>query len=166
MSLLDGFRFSMVMSTRPAKVADMPLFVDPLHDGAADPTLISNRQTLTCWIFYTDRRERRSDGEGFEWFHGTRLGIAESLAGGATWTHRGEAKMDLADGRPQTQVAPAMVHHRGRDFDRGDQGRSVMQSTEPIWWVASVQYTRTGGHRPVCWPSAMSVESLDKWCRC
>lgn len=33
-----------------------PLFRDPIYDGAADPTIIWNREAKTGWQLYTHRR--------------------------------------------------------------------------------------------------------------
>jgi hypothetical protein len=65
-----------------------PLFRDPLFDGAADPTVIWNRAEKAWWIVYTNRRASL-DLPGFEWVHGTDIGIAQSRDGGATWRYEG-----------------------------------------------------------------------------
>ena len=36
--------------------APAPLFRDPIHDGAADPTLVWNRAEKCWWMLYTNRR--------------------------------------------------------------------------------------------------------------
>jgi hypothetical protein len=40
----------------PGAVADKPLFRDPVHDGAADPEVVYNRERDPWFIFYTNRR--------------------------------------------------------------------------------------------------------------
>lgn len=95
-------------------VADKPLFVDPVYDGAADPAVVWNHATDRWFMFYTNRRANLADpGPGVSWVHGTRIGIAESIDAGASWTYVGEADIDVADGAPQTHWAPAIVEHEG-----------------------------------------------------
>jgi hypothetical protein len=68
-----------------------PVFHDPVYDGATDPTVIRNDSTGDWWMFYTQRRTT-DDGPGHRWVHGTRIGIAVSSDGGATWRYRGVAR--------------------------------------------------------------------------
>lgn len=76
------------------KTAAKPLFRDPVYDGAADPTLCYNRQEHKWFMFYTNRRATLPRAKGVSWVHGTRIGIAESSDGGATWKYRGTAEID------------------------------------------------------------------------
>jgi hypothetical protein len=80
-------------STSPAAV---PLFRDPIHDGAADPVVVWNRARNTWWMLYTNRRADIDDNTGVTWVHGTRIGIAESADGGAHWTYVSEADIPVA----------------------------------------------------------------------
>ncbi|TWT35554.1 Glycosyl hydrolases family 43 [Posidoniimonas corsicana] len=86
------------------KVADKPLFRDPVFDGAADPSLVFNPETGKWWMFYTNRRATAEGLRGVEWVHGTKIGIAESADGGATWSYVGAAEIDvpveIASGEP------------------------------------------------------------------
>ncbi len=66
-----------------------PLFRDPIHDGAADPTVIWNREAGEWWMFYTNRRVLAPPMDDVSWVHGTDIGIASSEDGGATWVYRG-----------------------------------------------------------------------------
>lgn len=66
-----------------------PLFRDPVHDGAADPTLIMNRDEGTWWMIYTNRRADAPSLPGVAWVHGTDLGVASTHDGGLTWLYRG-----------------------------------------------------------------------------
>jgi hypothetical protein len=52
---------------RPAAA---PLFRDPVHDGAADPTLVWNRQEQCWWMLYTNRRADADEEKGVKWVHG------------------------------------------------------------------------------------------------
>ncbi|NHN31895.1 glycosyl hydrolase [Paenibacillus agricola] len=89
-----------------------PLFRDPIYDGAADPTLIWNRQAKEWWMIYTNRRAT-SDGVGVQWVHGTDLGVASSADGGQSWLYRGTlAGLELEWGR-NTFWAPEVYWHEG-----------------------------------------------------
>ncbi len=70
------------------KLASKPLFHDPVYDGAADPTVIWNKKEKKWFMFYTNRRASAPGLDGVTWVHGTRIGIAESTDGGATWKYR------------------------------------------------------------------------------
>lgn len=67
--------------------AHVPLFRDPIYDGAADPTIIWNEQEKQWWVIYTNRRAT-APGIGVSWVHGTSLGIASS-SNGVNWKYRG-----------------------------------------------------------------------------
>jgi hypothetical protein len=69
-------------------IAPAPLFRDPIHDGAADPTIVWNRDEQAWWILYTNRRAN-VDCPGVAWCHGTDIGVAASADGGRTWRYRG-----------------------------------------------------------------------------
>lgn len=93
-------------------VAAKPLFVDPIHDGAADPTVIWNPERKAWWMFYTNRRANVPGLSGVAWVHGTHIGIAESTDGGATWQYVGTANIELpADlgGEAPTHWAPDVL---------------------------------------------------------
>jgi hypothetical protein len=97
------------------KLAPKPLFRDPVHDGAADPTLIWNRARHEWWMFYTNRRAdlATSDPEDVAWVHATRIGIAVSRDYGATWTYRGV--VNIPYGNPDyTEWAPDIVYAGGQ----------------------------------------------------
>lgn len=90
--------------------APKPLFRDPVHDGAADPTLIYNRARHEWWMFYTNRRAdlATDNPKDVAWVHGTRIGIAVSKDRGAHWTYKGEAAIPY--GAPDyTHWAPDIV---------------------------------------------------------
>jgi sucrose-6-phosphate hydrolase SacC (GH32 family) len=101
--------------TSAAKAAPKPLYRDPIHDGAADPSLIWNRAQKKWMMFYTNRRADMpgSDPKDVAWVHGTQIGIAESSDGGTTWKYGGTAKIPY--GKPDyTFWAPELVWDRGR----------------------------------------------------
>ncbi|MFG3022507.1 glycosyl hydrolase [Streptomyces sp. NPDC048254] len=94
------------------RAVNAPLFRDPVHDGAADPTVIWNRQAGEWWLIYTNRRAT-APGEGVAWVHGTDLGVAASSDGGRTWTYRGTLTgLDFEWGR-NTFWAPEIIWHNG-----------------------------------------------------
>lgn len=81
--------------THSGSVAPKPLFRDPVYDGAADPSVIWNPHVKRWWMFYTNRRANDTNATGVAWVHGTRLGIAESADGGASWKYIGTAQIEL-----------------------------------------------------------------------
>ena len=94
------------------KSVSAPLFRDPIHDGAADPTILYNRGENTWCILYTNRRANVA-GPGLAWVHGTDIGIATSCDGGHTWLYRGIAEgLRYKPGR-NTYWAPEVVFHDG-----------------------------------------------------
>jgi hypothetical protein len=101
--------------TQPAKqgvLALRPIFRDPVHDGAADPSIIWNRARREWWMFYTNRRaDMATEGKDVSWVHGTRIGIAVSKDG-AHWRYKGVANISYgAD--DYTQWAPEVIEVAG-----------------------------------------------------
>jgi hypothetical protein len=89
-----------------------PLFRDPIHDGAADPTLIWNRGEQQWWMVYTTRRAD-APGPRQSWFHGTKLGVASSGDRGASWTYRGTLEGLEWEWGHNTFWAPEILWHEG-----------------------------------------------------
>ena len=107
-------------SPLPGKIAPKPLYRDPVCDGAADPVVTWNPHVKRWWMFYTNRRANVPGLSGVAWVHGTRIGIAESADGGATWSYLGTADIELpADiggtepthWAPEVFTAPDGLHH-------------------------------------------------------
>jgi hypothetical protein len=95
-----------------AQAAAVPLFRDPIHDGAADPVVVWNRARKTWWMLYTNRRADLAGGGGVTWVHGTHIGIAESSDGGAHWKYVSEADIPLV--KPDyTLWAPEVIYTGG-----------------------------------------------------
>jgi beta-xylosidase len=94
----------------PGTVAPKPLYRDPVFDGAADPVVIWNPSVKRWWMFYTNRRAKGEGFQGVTWVHGTRIGIAESADGGATWKYLREAAINDGTGLADaTHWAPDVV---------------------------------------------------------
>jgi hypothetical protein len=95
------------------KAAPKPLFRDPIHDGAADPSLIWNRATRKWMMFYTNRRAdlHAADPKDVAWVHGTRIGIAESRDG-AHWRYAGVAEIPYGK-EDYTFWAPDVIRASG-----------------------------------------------------
>lgn len=104
--------FTLFSSQAKELVADKPLYRDPVFDGAADPVIIWNQQEKRWFMFYTNRRANDEALDGVTWVHGTRIGIAESVDGGATWSYRDTCDIDyrLTD---YTHWAPEVIAHNG-----------------------------------------------------
>lgn len=94
-----------------------PLYVDPVHGGGTDPTLV--RHGDEWWMFYTQRRARMAE-PGVAWVHGSDVGVAVSADRGRTWEYRGVVE-DLRGptttwgeaGRRDTLWAPEVLEHDG-----------------------------------------------------
>jgi hypothetical protein len=105
-------------STLPAdaqpagKIAPKPLYRDPVYDGAADPVLVWDHDRGRWLMFYTNRRANAPNLPGVTWVHGTRIGIAESLDGGAAWKYVGTAEIPYGKA-DYTHWAPEIVTHGG-----------------------------------------------------
>ena len=95
------------------KLADKPLFRDPVYDGAADPVIIWNKKEKRWFMFYTNRRANAAGLDGVTWVHGTRIGIAESTDGGATWKYRDTANVNYRPTPDYTHWAPDVFEHKG-----------------------------------------------------
>lgn len=85
---------------KQTKTVTRPVYIDPVYDGAADPSVIWNKVEKKWFMFYTNRRAKTDDSLGVRWVHGTRIGIAESSDGGATWKYRDTANINY---RPVTE---------------------------------------------------------------
>jgi len=120
-----------------------PLFRDPIHDGAADPTIIWNRQEQSWWILYTNRRAN-VDGRGVAWVHGTDIGIASSSDGGQTWLYRGVLSgLEFERGRntfwaPEVLWSDGLYHMyvsyvRGVPYDWSGDRRIVHMTSDNLW---------------------------------
>lgn len=110
--ILTGFAF-IGCNEEEAKVADKPLFRDPVFDGAADPVVIWNEPAQRWFMYYTNRRANAEGESGVTWVHGTRIGIAESTDGGATWAYRDTCDIDYRPTSDYTHWAPEVIEYNG-----------------------------------------------------
>jgi len=94
------------------KMADKPLFRDPIYDGAADPVVIWNKKEEKWFLFYTNRRANAKGLDGVSWVHGTRIGIAESVDGGASWNYRDTCDINYRF-TDYTHWAPEVIENKG-----------------------------------------------------
>ena len=112
-----GISFGVVPAmaqVKPGKLAPKPLYRDPVYDAPTDPVLCFNTAEKKWFMFYTGRRATEPNTPGVTWIHGSRIGIAESSDGGATWTYRGTAEIDYSHGLAEyTYWAPEVIHHDG-----------------------------------------------------
>jgi sucrose-6-phosphate hydrolase SacC (GH32 family) len=97
---------------RQGRVADKPLYRDPVYDGAADPVIIWNKTEKKWFMFYTNRRAKAEGLDGVTWVHGTRIGIAESSDSGATWKYRDTCDIQYRN-TGYTHWAPEVIEHNG-----------------------------------------------------
>lgn len=94
-------------------VASKPLFRDPVYDGAADPVVIWNAPTQSWFMYYTNRRANIDDPNGVKWVHGTRIGIAQSKDGGASWTYLDTCNINYRPTSEYTHWAPEVIEFEG-----------------------------------------------------
>jgi|SRR5690606_39174096 len=73
--VIIGFSQTVAGQNDAAKIADKPLFKDPVLDGA---------QENKWYMFYTNRSANTDLLDGVRWVHGRQRGIASSEDGGAT----------------------------------------------------------------------------------
>lgn len=95
------------------QVAHKPLYSDPVHDGAADPVIIWNKNARQWWMFYTNRRAANTtDTVGVRWVHGTAIGIAVSNDG-LKWTYKDTANINYRPDSGYTFWAPDVIENKG-----------------------------------------------------
>ena len=94
------------------KLASRPLYRDPPFDAPTDPVLCFNAESQKWFMYYTARRATATNTPGVTWVHGSKIGMAESSDGGATWTYRGTADISYGkDAHPNdyTYWAPEVI---------------------------------------------------------
>ena len=95
------------------KLADFPLYIDPVYNGSSDPVLCYHKERGTWLMYYTSRRVNRLDLSGTQRIHGSPVGIAESKDGGASWDYIGDCNIDYKPDPEPTYWAPDVLEHEG-----------------------------------------------------
>ncbi|MCP5012783.1 MAG: family 43 glycosylhydrolase [Aestuariibacter sp.] len=90
-------------------VAPQPLYQDPVYDGAADPSIVWDKQGRRWLMFYTNRRANVAGLQGVEWVHGTPISIATSK-NGREWDYLQDAQFN-GSGVTETLWAPDVFVH-------------------------------------------------------
>lgn len=93
------------------RIPQAPLFQDPIFGGAADPTLIWNREDAEWWMVYT-QRPATLPGPGVTAVHGSDLGVATS-PDGHNWLYRGTIPGLAFEPGRNTWWAPEILYHDG-----------------------------------------------------
>lgn len=99
-----------------SRTAARPLYSDPVFDGPTDPVLCYNADERKWLMYYTQRRSSAKDAPGVTWIHGTKIGVAESSDGGATWKYRGTLDIDYGPDvstDQRTYWAPEVIWNDG-----------------------------------------------------
>ncbi len=96
-----------------AGVAPRPVYRDPVYDGAADVSIVYDREARLWKMFYTNRRAtmRLPDHDDVAWVHATKIGIATSKDG-VSWKYQGTAQLP-AQCTDVTSWAPEIYYERG-----------------------------------------------------
>lgn len=95
------------------KIADFPLYEDPIFAGPTDPMVCYNPVRGSYLMYYTSRRSNDPSLGGIESVHGSAIGIAESKDGGASWEYIGNCEIDYAPDAEPTYWAPEVICHEG-----------------------------------------------------
>ncbi len=86
-----------LLAQAAAATAPVPLWRDPVHDGAADASTVRDARTGEWVMFYTNRRADLplADEKDVSWVHGTAIGVARSKDG-VRWRYGGTAAIPTA----------------------------------------------------------------------
>lgn len=121
------------------KLADKPLFIDPVYNGSTDPMVCYNHNTQKWYMYYTSRRSNVPELSAIESVHGSAIGIAASEDGGATWEYIGNCNIDYHPDENPTYWAPEVIEFEGTYhmylsyvpgiFDTWDHPRDIVHLT-------------------------------------
>lgn len=156
-----------------AQTAPVPLYRDPVHDGAADASTVRDPASGEWVMFYTNRRAdlKLADPKDVSWVHGTAIGVARSKDG-ADWRYGGTATIPSSCTGPTlwapevqrfgdkwhmwVTVVPGvfrdwkaprfLVHLTSKDLKRWDCGERVELGSDRVI-DASVLALPQGGYR-------------------
>ena len=95
------------------KLADKPLYIDPVYNGSTDPMVCYNFNTNRWYMYYTSRRSNIPGLNGIASIHGTPIGIAASDDGGAIWKYIGNCNIDYHPDENPTYWAPEVIEYKG-----------------------------------------------------
>jgi len=95
------------------KMADKPLYIDPVYNGSTYPMVCYNFNTSRWYMYYTSRRSNIPGLNGIESVHGSPIGIAASSDGGATWEYIGNCNIDYHPDENPTYWAPEVIEYKG-----------------------------------------------------
>ena len=130
------------------RLANKPLYIDPVFNGSTDPMVCYNRNTNRWYMYYTSRRSNVPGLNNIESVHGSAVGIAASEDGGATWKYIGNCNIDYHPDKDPTYWAPEVIDHMGTYhmylsyvpgiFDNWDHPRDLVHltSTDGIRWTS------------------------------
>ena len=106
-----GYSYGQKQDT--CKIADKPLYRDPVFDGAADPEIVWNSSEQNYFMFYTNRRAKADSLQGATWVHGSKIGIATSTDG-TRWKYGGTCNINYKfPGKHLTFWAPDIIENNG-----------------------------------------------------
>lgn len=121
------------------KIADKPLYIDPVYNGSTDPMVCFNYYTNRWYMYYTSRRSNVPGLTGIPSIHGSPIGIAASSDGGATWEYIGNCNIDHHPDPKPTYWAPEVIEYKGTYhmyltyvpgiFDTWDHPRDIVHLT-------------------------------------
>jgi len=142
------------------KLADKPLYIDPVYNGSTDPIVCFNKNTNRWYMYYTSRRSNVPGLQGVESVHGSPIGIAASDDGGATWKYIGNCNIDYHPDENPTYWAPEVIEYQGiyhmylsyvpGIFNNWDHPRDIVHLTSKDginWTTQSV--LKLGGHKVI-----------------
>jgi hypothetical protein len=131
-----------------------PIYRDEEWQGASDPAVIRREGTDEWWMFYTQRRALL-EAPGVEWVHGSRIAVAVSTDGGASWQYRG--LVEGLDDPDDTLNTLGLNTHWAPEVVRLD-GRYHMYLT----WIAGTPDAWAGHERHIV---HFDSDDLEHWNR-
>jgi hypothetical protein len=103
--------FTQNVETSNIRKAPAPLYRCPIYDGAADPTVIYNRDKQEWCMFYTQRKAN-VQGPGVAYCYGITIGLAISKDHGQSWVYKGPLDLEFEEG-VNTFWAPDVFYDNG-----------------------------------------------------